>query len=454
MSSKRQHQRKPSAGATGGAWFRAWRKRAWAWMAMVALGGVIVGFLSLKPGVPRPPTIATDQLDPAATRLIERHLQAVRSAPKSGEAWGKLGAILKSFEFGNEARRCLEFAESLDPREPRWPYLNGALLAGDAPAMAVEKWRRAVALCGSEPEAPRLRLAKLLAETGQATDARRELELLLQDKPDHPPALLALGQLARLRGDLGDAISLTRRCTNDRRTARTAWTLLGALHQRTGDTNAARHALAQAASRPPDAPAPDPFEAETMARRNDPRDLSDQAQRLLVSRQLADAAPLIQQLVREHPRFAEGWLLLGRWQNLRQDLPAAEASLRRHLELDPQSINGLFQLGMSLMGQNRHADAAPLFERAIQLKPDFGPAHYNLGVALARSDRKREAVPAFRAAIRHNPERIDTYILLADLHLQLGEKNEAAELAPLAEALNPEDRRLETLRDKIARAGK
>ena len=430
------------------------RKFGWTIVAAFVAGGAMLLAIQQRSNLPAPPVISTSLLDPAAARLIEQHLNAVRSAPKSGVAWGKLGATLKSFEYREEARRCLETAERLNPNEPRWPYLHGALLAVDAPPAAIAKWRRAVALCGSEPDAPRLRLAKLLAETGPPADARRELEALLRDQPDHAPALLALAHLAQLRGETAEAISLASRCTNDRRATRAAWTLLATLHQRSGDTNAARSASAKAASLPPDAPASDPFEAETLVPRDDPRDLSDRAQRWLMSGQLAEAAPLVNRLVRDHPRFAEGWLLLGRLQNLRKEFAGAERSLRRHLELDAQSINGFFQLGMALMGQNRPAEAVPLFERATRLKPDFGAAFFNLGMALARSDRKREAVPAFRSAIRQNPERIDSYILLADLHLQLGETAEAAELARQAEALDASDRRLATLREKIQRAGK
>jgi tetratricopeptide (TPR) repeat protein len=401
----------------------------------------------------RLPAISTARLDPSAARVIEGHLSAVGAAPKSGAAWGKLGAALKSFEYDAEARRCLEAAERLEPKEPRWPYLHGALLVVDAPSAAIAKWRRAVSLCGSEPDAPRLRLAKLLAETGQPEDSRRELETLLRDQPGHAPASLALAHLAHARGATTEAIALAGHGTNDHRTARAAWTLLATLHLRAGDTNAARTASARAAALPPDAPVADPFEDEALALRSDPRDLSDRAQRLLMSGQLPQAAPLVDQLVREQPGFAEGWLLLGRLQNLRQEFARAEASLRRHLELDAQSVNGLFQLGMSLLGQNRHAEAAPVFERAIQLKSDFGPAFFNLGLALARAGRKREAVPAFRAAIRHNPERIDSYLLLADLHLQLGEPDQAADPARQAAALNPSDPRLAALREKISRAG-
>ena len=186
-----------------------------------------------------------------------------------------------------------------------------------------------------------------------------------------------------------------------------------------------------------------------MALRSDPRSLSDRAQAYLMAGRAADARPLVDRLVREHPDFAETWLLLGRAQYLQNQPAAAEQSFRRFLQMDSQSVNGHFQLGMSLLAQKRYPEAVATFQYATGLKRDFGPAFFNLGFALARSGKPREAIPAFQEAIRYNPEIIDAYILLADLHLQLGERAEAIDLAKLAEQLDPGDRRLPTLRRKI-----
>ena len=395
------------------------------------------------------PRISTTQLDAASASLVEEQLNQLRAVPRSGAAWGKLGSLLKTLEYREEALRCLAIAGRLDSAEPRWPYFRGVLLATESPGDAIVPLRRAVSLCGNEPEAPRLRLAKILAEAGKWEESQHELEELLRARPEHAPALLALAHLAQARGNSTEAVSLANRCTRDPRTARSAWNLLATLHQRRSDTAAALTASQTAASLPPDAIVPDPFEIETITVRGDPRDLSDRAQRLLQSGRLADAGPVIDQLVREHPLFAEGWLLRGRLQLLRRQPAAAEPSIRRHLELNPQSAQGMFQLGMVLLAQDRAPDAATAFEQATRLKPDFGPAFFNLGLALVRSGRRAEAVPPLRAAIRHNPERIDSYLALADLLLQLGQPAEAAALAQQAESIDPSDRRLHTLREKI-----
>jgi tetratricopeptide (TPR) repeat protein len=98
-----------------------------------------------------------------------------------------------------------------------------------------------------------------------------------------------------------------------------------------------------------------------------------------------------------------------------------------------------------LLAKKQLIEAADVFQRATELKPDFGPAHYNRGLALAQAGRPREAVAAFRETIRYNPERFDTYLLLADLHLRLGEPQEARPLLIQARTLAPEHPRLKAL---------
>lgn len=450
MKQKRRHDARSSKRSAGTSANLLRSKRiVWVILAALLLAGGSFWFVRGGGDAPALPDISTAQLDPVAARLIEQHLDAVRNAPRSGKAWGTLGALLRSFKYREEARRCLEHAEQLDSKEPRWPYLQGLLLSTTSPTEAIARLRQAVALCGNEPEAVRLLLARLLAESGQWAEAQGQLEELFRAKPDCAPASLALAQAALARDAVTEAITLAELATKDRRTARAAWSLLGVLQQRRGDTNAAKRASQRAAALPADAPAPEAFAMETSPARSDARDLSDRSQRLLESGRLAEAAPLVAQLVRDHPQFPEGWLLLGRWQLLSTNLVAAETSLRRHLAMEPASVNGLFQLGRALLMLNRFEDAAKTFEQATRLKPDFGPGFYNLGFALARAGQRRAAMPSFREAIRHNPERIDSYILLADLHVQFGERAEAQALLQQAEAINPTDRRLATLRLRI-----
>jgi tetratricopeptide (TPR) repeat protein len=312
--------------------------------------------------------------------------------------------------------------------------------------------RKTVALCGNEPEAPRFRLAQLLAEQGRWDEARLEFEPLLAAKPDFAPALLLAARRAHAQNDLDQSISMARRCLDDPRTARSAWFLLGTLLRLKGDAASAEDAVRKAASAPPDEPWADPFEAEAILSRGDPRVLCEKAHPLLAAGKLESAAALIDRLERQHPNYAETWLLVGRLQLLRKNPAAAETAFRKHLELNPQSAQGYFQCGLSLLALERFPDAANAFEQATKLKPDFGPAYFNRGVALARVGDLTNSVPFLRQSLRHNPERLDSYLFLAEVHLRLADFDQAKSILERANSVNPDDPRLKALRARLERA--
>jgi tetratricopeptide (TPR) repeat protein len=172
---------------------------------------------------------------------------------------------------------------------------------------------------------------------------------------------------------------------------------------------------------------------------------SDQSQQLLSNGKHAEAARLIDRLVKTYPNAAEPWLLLGRLRLEQNDCMGAETALRRLLQISPDSVNAHFQLGIALICVERYTEAVPILQRAVELKPDFGEAHFNLGFALARSGNGHAAISAFRNAIRYNPDMVDPYITLADLLSQTGEIQEATNLLGRALQLNPADERAHTL---------
>lgn len=431
------------------------RRRRWRVTLGIVLAATLAGMGWWRARSPRPapvPVLDLSGVEPARTGRVRSLLDAVRARPEAGEDWGRLGMALRALGFRIEAGQAFAEAQRLDFRNPRWPYWRALLLETDDPAAAVLALREAVRRCGNDPAAPRLRLARLLIEQGRAAEARRELTEFLKTQPDHPSALILLAHVAMDEGQVDEADRLAGRCEADPRTARRAAVLRAQIHQRAGRVAQAREMARRAQTLPHDSEPPDPWEAEAALVLDDPRPLSDQVQRLLAAQRLEAAAPLIEKLVKEHPAFAESWLLLGRYQLLYRDAAAAEKSVRRHLDLEPESVQGLFQLGMALLAQERLEEALAAFRRASELKPDHGPAHFNQGFALLRLGRLAEAVTPFRDAIRCNPEYAETYFFLADVHLRLGDREAARRCLPPIEALKPGDPRLADLRSRLANA--
>jgi len=398
---------------------------------------------------PALPQIDLSKVETTVAATIQKHADEARRQPASGDAWGHLGIVLREYGFRDAARECFRKAEHCDPGNPRWPYAHALTLLVQSPIEALAQLQRTVEICGNIPEAPRYRLSKLLVEQARWSEARFQLEQLLQAKPDFRPATMLLAHSARAEGHLPEAIQFAQKCIDDPRTARAAWSLLAVMYRQQSNSADATQAAQRAAALPNDEGISDPFEAEASLLRGDPRVLAEQAHPLLASGHLNEASALIDRLSREHPNYAETWLLTGRLQLLKKNPTAAEPAFRRHLELDPRSTQGFFQLGLALMALDRFADAAGAFEQAAKLKNDFGPAYFNRGIALVRTGRTLEAKASFRESLRHNPERLDTYILLADLHLRSGERDDARALLRQAQTINPNDPRVRTLQDRL-----
>jgi tetratricopeptide (TPR) repeat protein len=415
---------------------------------LIAVGAIAMAFAVYRNQSARLPQIPINQVDSTALKVIQQHERAVRDAPRSGSAWGELGALLRSYEFHDQALYCLRRAEQLDAREARWPYLIGAMLLDESRTDGIFEMRKAVQKGGQERPELRIQLAKVLAEGGGLEEAQRTLEEGLRILPNHAPTRLMLAHIFQQRGDWQKVEEHARACTQDRQTARAAWKLLSLSYQHAGNSEAAE-ADRQAALAPSEAKDPEPYEAEVMLARGDPRWLSDHAQEFMRSGQITEAVALIDRLLKTHPEFPETWLLLGRMQLLQKRPVEAEKSFRRHLALDPQSLNGTFQLGRALQEQQKFSEAAAGFAHATELKPDFGPAWFNLGACLAKLGRKAEAREPLRQAIRHNPEHIDSYIFLADLYAQAGEQDAALDLLNEATAVNANDPRIRSLKRRI-----
>jgi tetratricopeptide (TPR) repeat protein len=137
----------------------------------------------------------------------------------------------------------------------------------------------------------------------------------------------------------------------------------------------------------------------------------------------------------------------------------AEASFRRAIALDPNSPVIHLNLGMLLGEMNRPKEAEQAFRRTLELDPNSAVAAYNLAVILApdrpyeslRWCRKAyqlhpeegkygytyafylhqrrdtdEAVKVLKEMVRRNVPYADAYALLATIHLERGELDEAA----------------------------
>ena len=108
------------------------------------------------------------------------------------------------------------------------------------------------------------------------------------------------------------------------------------------------------------------------------------------------------------------------------NLEEAAAAAREARDRLPNSPQVIFIQGLIARGLNRHADAAAAFSRVLELDPDDVGAMINLGQTLVQERRERDAIPLFRAAVAHEPANATAIYSLGQALIRSGAGTEGA----------------------------
>lgn len=404
-----------------------------------------------KPG---PPVVNLENADPAVARAIREATETVERAPDSARAWGQLGLVLMAHDFNAEADRCFVRAEQLDANDPRWPYHLGTRLSVSDPGAAVLKLQRAAQLGDQRSQPAGLRACELLLELDRFEDAALGFGQMLKNDPGHARAHLGLARLAFLQSDLPACLGHLENCADSPFTRKAARLLRAQVLERQGKKQDADQQLRQAASFPQDAPWPDAFADEITRQKTGESLRGHVADQLIERGRAAEAITLLQRTVREYPRSARTWLCLGWAHNEEKNHGAAEAALRKALELSPDLADAHHYLGIALAGQTRFAEAAAEFRKATELKADHAEAYFNLAHCLGRLDDPQGSIAALKQAVRYRPQSAQIHKALGEALTRAGRHAEAVPPLEAALLLDPEDaavrRRLDEARTKAS----
>lgn len=159
------------------------------------------------------------------------------------------------------------------------------------------------------------------------------------------------------------------------------------------------------------------------------RRLADQGQ------DAGDEADLLERALALNPGVAERWFRLAEARRRAGRLEAATTALRRYLELRPEDINAITNLGTLQFQLGDLALAVLSFESVLRRAPDHPECHNNLGNALMALDRHAEAREHYAAAIRARPDFGDAWLNLGDAFLLDGMVADAVGALQRAHAL-------------------
>ena len=399
---------------------------------------VVLGVLWwMRPALPEPPAIDLSGIDPAVVQTVEEARLAVRQAPRSAAAWGRLGQVLAIHGFTDEASICFARAERLDPQEVRWPYYQAHFLSLESTAAAIPEWRRAAELGGDRYPVTRLRLGAALLDLGRADEAETELRRVLDAEPNNPQALLLFGRIEVTQGKFQESLVHLGLAAKSPSTRHGALTASAAVRRRLGDATAAAKELQLADDLPDDPPMPEPFLEEMGELQRGKKALLRRAEDALTAGRVPEAVQWFQDLIRAYPDTDWAYLRLGRALLLEGDNAGAERALRAGLERSPDMADVHFYLGVVLFQRADYRKAAAFFRRAAELKPDHALAQFNLGECLLKEGDHDGARKAFRAALESKPAFSEPHAELAALLAHDGRGAEASEEAHEALRLDP-----------------
>lgn len=94
----------------------------------------------------------------------------------------------------------------------------------------------------------------------------------------------------------------------------------------------------------------------------------------------------------------------------------AEVDYRKALETDPKSTDAMFNLGNSLLMQQKAKEAMEQFESASKVEKDkdkLAQIYHNMGVILQASKQYPQCIEAYKEALRNNPKDDETRYNLA-----------------------------------------
>lgn len=104
---------------------------------------------------------------------------------------------------------------------------------------------------------------------------------------------------------------------------------------------------------------------------------------------------------------------------------AAMEAYRKVLDLRPESVETLINLGRLYAESSAIEAAATCFERALELDPNDATACYNLGVVAQDAGDDRRAVELYKRALGHDPRLAEAHYNLATIYDRTGDPRSA-----------------------------
>ena len=157
--------------------------------------------------------------------------------------------------------------------------------------------------------------------------------------------------------------------------------------------------------------------------KDDPKDLVDfhelnlRVPALIFQEKYEQAKVLAQKLAQQRPDCQLGYGHLAKIATKQKDYSTTALYLKKILQLKPNDVTILNNMGMALQSLNRFEEAISYYRTALQISPNHAGVHNNLGYTLVAQNKLDEALNHFIKAIELNPNSALAHYRLAELFL-------------------------------------
>jgi tetratricopeptide (TPR) repeat protein len=406
--------------------------------------------------LPRLPDLAT------APEMMRDQIQnadaAARSRSTALDGLRELGQLYHANGFLEEAARCYQGLERLEPAEPKWPHLHATILAGYGeaePALAL--WQTVLELAPNYIPA-RLRMADCLLKANRSEEAAAAYVAVLKIDPNQAHAEFGLARIDFEAERWQPALQRLERVVRQTN-YQLGYDLIVTLYERLGMQDRARSlrgvAAASGAYRDPQDPwldglldlCFDPFRlslnAGVVARLGDkasaqrlleravelaPNDVATRFQLGTLAVEQGNfilAADQLERCTILAPEFSDAWAHLSGLQEQQGDRAAAERTLAQGLKNCPQSPGLHLMKARNLRKAGRLEEAVNEFMISVRLRPNEPEAYIELANTLITLERVPEGIEQLKAALTAQPENPMALSILAFHAITTGDETEA-----------------------------
>lgn len=385
------------------------------------------------------PQVDLSRLHAAAQRAIHDAEQTVRTAPRSSDAWGRLGMVYMAHDCPREALACFSVTRNLDDQDFRWWYLSGVILEQSDFTAARNTYAQAERL------APRyapllLRLSTVTLALGEVEAAGRYAAAAAEAAPTRAFPCLQLGRIERLSGNLREAAVQLDKAVQHSPVDRQARLELANVYFLLGDHETALRLSQEAEALADVLPLlDDPVLLEVQRLDSTARQAAERADALAAAGQIAAAADLYRILIHDYPelsgpRLSRANLLLHAGQSA-----DAEREFRELLERFPDEVLGYYGLAFALQAAGDRDGARSAFEACLSRKPDFAEAHLSLGLLQQQTNEFDSARASFQRALTASPDLAAAHLALGHLMIREQKWDEGIRQLEIACRLDPND---------------